>query len=237
MLYPLSVSFKHTKFIYFTTSPMDSSLYKTTTTSRGFNYRVYHQEGTDSSKPTILLLHGFPSSSYDWRHQIAYFGGRGHAIVAPDLLGYGKTDKPTDVAAYAASKIAQDVYDVLEALGIKGPIVAIGHDWYLVHLSLIALRNSHRNNRGSKITSRLANIHQERFQAFAFLAVSYAAPDANTTYEQLLGFVSTMIKCSKLFSNHKLTSNDRRRNLLVSSSLDTGVSSLRMTLQSSSRNM
>jgi len=216
---------------------MDSSLYKTATTSRGFNYRVYHQEGTDSSKPTILLLHGFPSSSYDWRHQIAYFGGRGHAIVAPDLLGYGKTDKPTDVAAYAASKIAQDVYDVLEVLCIKGPIVAIGHDWYLVHLSLITQRNSHRKNRGSKITSRLANIHPERFQAFAFLAVSYAAPDANTTYEQLLGFVSTTIKCSKLFFNHNLASNDRRRSLLVSSSLDTGVSSLRMTLQSSSRNM
>lgn len=46
-------------------------------------------------KPTFLLLHGFPSANYEWRHQIKFLSSRGFGVLAPDLLGYGDTDSPS----------------------------------------------------------------------------------------------------------------------------------------------
>ncbi|KZP02305.1 alpha/beta-hydrolase, partial [Athelia psychrophila] len=72
---------------------MDSALYKDLTVSRGINYHYYFSPARDSN-PTILFLHGFPSTSYDWRHEAAFFTARGFGVIVPDLLGYGGTAKP-----------------------------------------------------------------------------------------------------------------------------------------------
>ncbi|RAQ40698.1 hypothetical protein AFGD_008965 [Aspergillus flavus] len=47
-----------------------------------------------------FLLHGYPSSSYVWRHQIAGLQEAGYGVISPDLLGCGDTDKPSDLKAY-----------------------------------------------------------------------------------------------------------------------------------------
>ena len=78
-------------------------------------------------KPTVLFLHGFPSSAYDWRRQFAHFAERGYGVLAPDLLGYGGTDRPADVRAYTLKTQAQEVVELLDCVGI-GKVLSVGHD-------------------------------------------------------------------------------------------------------------
>src|SRR6186713_3144695 len=47
--------------------------------------------------PLVILLHGFPESWYSWRHQLPALAKAGYHVVAPDLRGYGKSDKPAPV--------------------------------------------------------------------------------------------------------------------------------------------
>jgi|SRR5712675_2086815 len=106
---------------------MDLSDYKKLTVSRGLTYNYYYSKA-EEGKPYLTLFHGFPSSSWDWKNQVAYFKAKGFGLVVPDLLGYGGTDKPLDPKKYVPSGMAQDVIDILDAEGIE-KAVAIGHDW------------------------------------------------------------------------------------------------------------
>jgi pimeloyl-ACP methyl ester carboxylesterase len=49
-----------------------------------------------SGRP-VMLLHGFPDSSHVWRHQIPALVGAGFRVIAPDLRGFGESDKPQEV--------------------------------------------------------------------------------------------------------------------------------------------
>src|SRR5688500_5461814 len=50
--------------------------------------------------PLVLLVHGWPESWYSWRHQLPAIAAAGYRAVAPDMRGYGKSDKPTAVEDY-----------------------------------------------------------------------------------------------------------------------------------------
>lgn len=106
---------------------MDSALYKDTTVSRGYTYRYFHSPAA-LGKPTLLLVHGFPSSSYDWRRQVAFFQPKGYGILVPYLLGAGGTSKPDSADAFRFALIARDLVDVLDAERLE-TVVGIGHDW------------------------------------------------------------------------------------------------------------
>jgi soluble epoxide hydrolase / lipid-phosphate phosphatase len=68
---------------------MNSYSYSQFNTSRGLTYSYIHLAPAQGSLgPYILFLHGFPSSSYDWRYQIEYFTQKRYGIIVPDLLGY-----------------------------------------------------------------------------------------------------------------------------------------------------
>lgn len=107
---------------------MDSTYYRDVTTGRGLKYSVYYAKGTDPTKPTLLFLHGYPYSSYGWRHQVAFFQPLGYGIIVPDMLGYGGTDKPIDPELYAGTLIAKDILDILE-IEPGTRVVVLGHDW------------------------------------------------------------------------------------------------------------
>ena len=94
----------------------------------GTVYAVVHIPPTDSKKPTFLLLHGFPSSSWDWRHQISQLHEAGYGVIAPDLLGYGDTDKPEDLDAYSMKRMSGHMADILRREGLH-KVVGVGHDW------------------------------------------------------------------------------------------------------------
>lgn len=83
-------------------------------------------EAGPADGPLVLLLHGFPELAYSWRHQVATLGASGFHAVAPDLPGYGRSDKP-DVT-YDCEWINACLIGVLDALGHERAVIA-GHDW------------------------------------------------------------------------------------------------------------
>jgi pimeloyl-ACP methyl ester carboxylesterase len=80
------------------------------------------------SGPLVLLLHGFPESWYSWRHQLQALADAGYHAVAPDLRGYGDSDKPEAITAYDQFELAADVSGLISALGETRAVV-VGHDW------------------------------------------------------------------------------------------------------------
>jgi soluble epoxide hydrolase / lipid-phosphate phosphatase len=106
---------------------MGSSI-KSLKVSRGYTYSYFFSAAAASGKPTLLFLHGIPSTHQDWRHQIQFFIEKGFGVIAPDMLGYGGTDKPTNPEQFAASKTAKDVLEIVEKENAENVIV-IAHDW------------------------------------------------------------------------------------------------------------
>src|SRR5947208_9098506 len=77
--------------------------------------------------PLVLLLHGFPETSRAWRKQIPALAER-FRVVAPDLRGYGTSDKPKGIAAYRTSVLADDIVGLIHAFDAQRAHV-VGHDW------------------------------------------------------------------------------------------------------------
>jgi len=75
----------------------------------------------------VVLLHGFPQSADEWRHQIPALAER-FQVVAPDLRGYGRSSKPRGIAAYRQSVLANDVVGLIRSFGVERAHV-VGHDW------------------------------------------------------------------------------------------------------------
>jgi pimeloyl-ACP methyl ester carboxylesterase len=75
----------------------------------------------------VLLLHGFPDS-YVWRHQVPVLVESGMRVIAPDLRGFGESDKPEAVEEYAVSRSVTDMLALRDGLGIERTHV-VGHDW------------------------------------------------------------------------------------------------------------
>jgi pimeloyl-ACP methyl ester carboxylesterase len=83
--------------------------------------------GSGTGDP-VLLLHGFPELAYSWRHQLPALADAGYRAVAPDLRGYGESDRPAGVAAYGVQDLVGDVVGLIEALGAER-VHLVGHDW------------------------------------------------------------------------------------------------------------
>jgi pimeloyl-ACP methyl ester carboxylesterase len=86
-----------------------------------------HVEDHGNGKP-VLLLHGWPDSSYLWRHQIPFLVANGFRAIAPDLRGFGRSDRPEGVAAYSLLNAVADAVGILDALGIDAADIVV-HDW------------------------------------------------------------------------------------------------------------
>ena len=78
--------------------------------------------------PPVLLLHGFPDSWRLWRYQIPALAKAGHRVIAPDLRGFGETDRPAAVEDYKLRTLGNDVVGLLDALELDRAAV-VGHDW------------------------------------------------------------------------------------------------------------
>lgn len=166
---------------------MDPTSYRDLKTSRGLNYH-YFVSPSQEGKPVLLFLHGFPSTSYDWRHQVAFFQKGGYGLLVPDMLGYGGTSKPTDPEFYRSNLISKDIIDILDAEQVDQAVL-IAHDW------------------GVKIASRLANLYADRFIAFAFLAVGYMPPQPQFNLEVALAMTKKAFGY-ELFGYWKFLSED-----------------------------
>ena len=100
--------------------------------------------------PLVLLLHGWPQTSYCWR-LIEPLLATQFRVVAPDLRGYGLTDKPQ--AGYDKRRMAQDIRDLVEALGYDR-VRLVGHD------------------RGARVAHRFALDHPEALTHLSLLDIA-----------------------------------------------------------------
>src|SRR6476620_10009556 len=89
---------------------------------RGHRIHVFERDGVD---PLLLLLHGFPSSSYDWQRLLAH--DREHAILALDFLGFGLSAKPRD-HVYSLLWQADLVEDLLRRRPPARSVFIVAHD-------------------------------------------------------------------------------------------------------------
>jgi pimeloyl-ACP methyl ester carboxylesterase len=94
---------------------------------RTVNGLRYYFEDVGSGFP-VVLLHGFPDTSVLWQAQIVALSGAGYRVIAPDLRGRGRTERPERVEDYALSKVMGDVVALLDVLEIERAHV-VGHDW------------------------------------------------------------------------------------------------------------
>lgn len=76
----------------------------------------------------VVLLHGFPEFWYAWRRQIGPLARAGARVLAPDLRGYGISEKPHGVDAYRIHRLRDDVVGLLEQEAPEGAVL-VGHDW------------------------------------------------------------------------------------------------------------
>lgn len=111
------------------------------------------QQGTG---PVVLLLHGFPETSYSWRHQLPALAAAGYRAVAPDLRGFGQSDCPADAGSYTLLDVVGDLVGLLDAIGERQAVV-VGNDW------------------GATIAWQAAQIRPDRFRAVVALGVPFMA--------------------------------------------------------------
>jgi haloalkane dehalogenase len=111
---------------------------KVTDRATGTPLRLHHvDEGPPGAAP-ILLMHGEPSWSYLYRKFVGPLVAAGHRVVAPDLVGFGKSDKPANRADYTYERHVEWMSDWLAALDLKG-ITLFCQDWGgLIGLRLVA---------------------------------------------------------------------------------------------------
>jgi pimeloyl-ACP methyl ester carboxylesterase len=82
--------------------------------------------GADDAPP-VILLHGFPESHRTWRALAPLISDK-LRLVMPDQRGFGDSDRPREVEAYATDKLIADIFALADALGIDR-FALVGHDW------------------------------------------------------------------------------------------------------------
>jgi len=118
--------------------------------SNGINMRIAEM----GKGPLVILVHGWPESWYSWRHQLPALAAAGYHAVAPDMRGYGKTDKPKAVEDYDIHHVTADLVGIVDALGEKDAIL-VGHDW------------------GAIVGWQALLLHPSRFTAYVAMSVPY----------------------------------------------------------------
>ena len=87
----------------------------------------YLDEGPADAAP-VLVMHGEPTWSYLYRHMIPLFVEQGHRVIAPDLIGFGKSDKPTKRRDYTYQRHVDWVGSMIRQLDLQD-ITLVCQDW------------------------------------------------------------------------------------------------------------
>jgi pimeloyl-ACP methyl ester carboxylesterase len=108
--------------------PNTSALASATVTIDGV--RLHYLLSGNLDGPPVLLWHGFLSTCQAWRKVIPLLADAGYAVLAPDMRGYGDSDKPPGVAGYDARALAEEFRSLVRQIGFGGgkPLLLVGHD-------------------------------------------------------------------------------------------------------------
>jgi pimeloyl-ACP methyl ester carboxylesterase len=114
--------------------------------------RIHLAEAGDG--PLVLMCHGWPESWYSWRFQLQALAEAGYHAVAPDMRGYGETDRPEEIEKYTLFHLVGDMVGVIDALGADQAVI-VGHDW------------------GAPVAWHAALMRPDRFRAVVGLSVPF----------------------------------------------------------------
>jgi pimeloyl-ACP methyl ester carboxylesterase len=134
--------------------------------------KVFYREAGDSSKPSIVLLHGFPSSSYQFHDLIPHLADRFH-VIAPDYPGMGYSEAPDSTVLRPTFDDVAMAMDAFIAQCAPGPVILYMHDI------------------GGPIGMRIATAHPERIAGLIFQNMTTSVegwnPERLKVYERLSG--------------------------------------------------
>jgi pimeloyl-ACP methyl ester carboxylesterase len=114
--------------------------------------QLHTVEAGEPGAPVVVLAHGFPETSYSWRHQIPALAAAGYHVLAPDQRGYGGSSRPDAIEAYNVAELSADLIGLLDDVGAD-KAVFVGHDW------------------GSSVVWGSAQLHPDRVAAVVGLSV------------------------------------------------------------------
>lgn len=104
----------------------------------GGTLRIHHVDSGPEDAPIVLCMHGQPTWSYLYRHMIPLLNERGMRVLAPDLVGFGRSDKPTRREDFSYDRQVEWMTSWLEQNDVRGATL-VGQDWGgLVGLRLVA---------------------------------------------------------------------------------------------------
>ena len=139
----------------------------------GGGLRMHYVDAGDPNAAPILCLHGQPTWSYLYRKMIPPMVAAGHRVVAPDFIGFGRSDKPSQREDYTYARHVAWLVALLEALDLRG-ITLVCQDW------------------GGLIGLRAAAEQPQRFARI--VAANTAMPDAEGVAEADAGRVSDAMR-------------------------------------------
>lgn len=112
---------------------------------------AYREAGQGTT--AVVLLHGWPESSYCWERVVSYLPAADFHYYAPDLRGMGDSERSSELAAYTKQELALDMLEWMDAVGIT-TCHLVGHDW------------------GGIVAQEMALAHPERFLSLTLLNIS-----------------------------------------------------------------
>jgi pimeloyl-ACP methyl ester carboxylesterase len=113
----------------------------------------------------VLLIHGWPDTHALWDAQVQALQGAGYRTIAPDVRGFGASDKPGAVDDYVITNLVGDMLGVVDQLGIES-LHVVGHDW------------------GAALAWVLATLVPDRVQSVSALSVGHPAAFSSAGMEQ-----------------------------------------------------
>jgi soluble epoxide hydrolase/lipid-phosphate phosphatase len=136
---------------------MDTLERKQVAVSANLNY-TYYVSQPKGDRPTLLLLHGCPDTASLWSDLITtHLVPAGYGVVAPDLIGYGDTDKPAPLELYSLALISSQVLSVLDHEHLR-TVIVVGHDF------------------GAALASKVYSYHPERVAGLITLGTAFIPP-------------------------------------------------------------
>ena len=130
----------------------------------GTAIRIHHLDEGPADGQKILCLHGQPSWSYLYRKMIPLLTAAGHRVIAPDLVGFGRSDKPTNMDDYTYDSHTDWLSQWLTGLDLKG-LTLICQDW------------------GGLLGLRLVAMHPERFDRVVIANTGF--PDSKSVPDEV----------------------------------------------------
>ncbi|WP_016754791.1 alpha/beta fold hydrolase [Leptospira santarosai] len=112
--------------------PWENSVIELPNRNGSSGFRVHYLSAGSLTSPVVVLLHGFPDTSYGWRYVIPLLSKR-YRVLIPDLRGYAGTDKPEN--GYDLRSLSEDLFAFVENTNKKenrkpdSPVHVVGHDW------------------------------------------------------------------------------------------------------------